>query len=212
MRRALQTSYHAVVYDAYPVSPTDRFFAGQFRSQPGMGLVPIVYLVEVQSHNLFNGMTDRSAVRARDEDIESLAATMKSLRADTRLGRTFIRYSTRFHGELRYGGRVFAGDVVNISRGGGMMESGDQMPTVGIEVGLSLQLPTTNTPVDVRGRVARVDLAKDGETSAKVGVEFESFASTGETDLISFLATLDKTSQDQRRQTAIGIPPIKETK
>src|SRR5690606_11453748 len=38
IERTRHASHHAVVYDAHPASPSDRFFASQFRSQPGMGL------------------------------------------------------------------------------------------------------------------------------------------------------------------------------
>ena len=59
--------------------------------------------VSFESHALFTDMSDRSAVRPRDELTAAVAATLSRLRGDIRLGRTFIRYETRFTGELRCG-------------------------------------------------------------------------------------------------------------
>lgn len=192
IERTRHASHHAVVYDAHPASPSDRFFASQFRSQPGMGLVPILYLTTPESQGLFADVDkDRGAVRMRSDPSVVLVQTLNRLRGDTRQGRTFLRYSTRFPAEMRYGGRVFAGTAVDISRGGVMLTFADQLPPVGTEVGLSMRLPQSSGAVQVAGRVVRVDLPPPGSNESKVGVEFERWSSAGETELIAYLATLE---------------------
>jgi hypothetical protein len=207
VERSWHGSYQAVIFDAHPASPADRSFAGQFRNQPGMGLVPIVYLVEPPMQAHFAGVdADRCAVRPRDDAQAGLVETINRLRADVRLGRTFVRYAVSFPAELRYGGRVFAGHAIDLSRGGVMMRC-DQMPPVGTAVSVGLRPPTATGLLEANGRVVRVDLPKEGEHQLPgVGVEFESFARRGESELIEYLSTLDHSNR--RRQTVIlGAPP-----
>jgi serine/threonine-protein kinase len=208
IERANHASYQAVIYDAHPATPADRLFAGQFRGQPGMGLVPIIYLADPRAHAMFAGVdADRSAVHSREDAIVVLAETVNQLRADVRLGRTFVRYNTRLPAELRYGGRVFAGEAVDISRGGVMLHC-DQMPPVGTDVSVSLRLPASSSPIEANGRVVRVDLPKEGEHHHPgIGVEFERFSRRGESELIEFLATLDHTSSARRQTVILGAPP-----
>ncbi|OGR14090.1 MAG: hypothetical protein A2341_14630 [Deltaproteobacteria bacterium RIFOXYB12_FULL_58_9] len=206
IERSHHSSYQAVIYDAHPTSPADRLFAGQFRSQPGIGLVPIVYLADSEARSLFAGVdADRSAVRIRNDPAVVLVETINRLRADVRLGRTFVRYTTEFPVEMRFGGQVFAGEAIDISRGGVMLRC-DQMLPIGTAVGFRLR-PQGFQPIEGNARVVRVDLpGKAEETKAGIGVEFESFFRKGETDLIAFLGTLDRTPP--RRQTVIlGAPP-----
>jgi DNA-binding response OmpR family regulator len=207
VERSQHASYAAVVYDAHPASPADRLFAGQFRGQAGLGLVPIVYLADATAHPMFAGVdADRSAVRTRDESTVVLAEVINQLRADVRAGRTFVRFSTSFPAELRYGGRMFAGEAIDIARGGVMMRC-QQMPPVGTTVSVSLRPPNSNVPIEAKGRVVRVDLPEPGESTLPgIGVEFERFSRRGESQLISFLGTLDHSSPE-RTTVILGAPP-----
>ncbi len=209
VERCLHASYQAVVYDAHPAAPGDRLFAGQFRGQPGMGLVPIVYLADPTAHAVFAGVdADRSAVRPRKDSPVALAETINNLRADVRLGRTFVRYTVTFPAELRYGGRAVPGEAVDLSRGGVMLRC-EQMPPIGTVVSVALRPPTSAGVIEVNGRVVRVDLPKEGEHHLPgVGVEFERFARRGESELIEYLGTFGAPSKP--RQTVIlGAPPRK---
>ncbi len=208
LERTRHSSHHAVVFDAYPPRPADRFFASHFRGQPGMGLVPILYLTSGDPHhNILATQGDRSAVRSRDDPPQVAIETLNRLRGDTRLGRTFLRYPASFGAELRYGGRVFSGTVTDVSRGGVKMTCAQQMPPVGTEVNLSLDLPDVVAGVQVAGRVARVDLPSTQDVQTQVGVEYERFSGRGETELISFLGTLDREGKPGRRSTTIIGPP-----
>lgn len=210
IERTNHSSYESVVYDAHPASPADRMFAGQFRGRAGIGLVPIVYLADPASHAMFAGVdADRSDVRARNDSILALVETVNRLRADTRLGRTFVRYQTDFSAELRYSGRPFDGTAVDLSRGGVMLRC-DQMPPVGTRVSVCLRIPEATVPVEATGRIVRVDLPKEGaQMLPGIGVEFDRFAGSGEKELIKFLGTLDTTSA--RRTTVImKAPPAAE--
>ncbi len=207
LERTDYTSYHAVIYDAHPVSPGDHLFASQFRSRPAMGLVPIVYLTTPESQGMFSGLdADRSAVRSRDDDALVVGEALKRLWADNRLGRIFIRYPMILPIELRYGGRVFAGESIDLSRGGVMFRC-EQMPPVGTEVGVAIKLPSSFGVVQMRGRVMRVDMPAPGsnESRAGIGVEFERFAGRAESVLIAFLRTLDPGAE--RTTVILGAPP-----
>ncbi|MBC7793630.1 MAG: protein kinase [Clostridia bacterium] len=195
LERADQTSFDAFVYDAYPLSPGDRFFAGQLRGRPGMGLVPILYLVPSDAQSSISGLdADRSAVRLRSDSTVVLAETLNRLLADTRLGRSFIRYPTVFPLELRYAGRVFDGEAMDIARGGLMLRC-EQMPPVGEEVSVAMRFANSPFPVEANGRVIRVDLPLVENGPPGIGVSFERFAGRGEAQLIQYLATLDREAQ-----------------
>ena len=207
IERTNQTSYQAIIYDAHPASSADRLVATQFRGHAGLGLVPIVYLADPTAHSLFRGGdADRAATRNRGDHVVVLAETINRLRADTRHGRTFSRFKTDFPGELRYGGRVFIGRAVDVSRGGVMLRC-EQMPPVGTDVSVTLRPEGSNNPIEATGHVVRVDLPQEGEQGLPgVGVAFERFAGRGEAELIAYLTTFDRRST--RRQTVIlGSPP-----
>ena len=207
VERSQHSSYAAVLYDAHPASPADRLFAGQFRGQAGLGLVPIVYLADEEAHGRFaGGDVDRSAVCVRTDPTATLAEAINRLRADVRLGRTFVRFATCFPAELRYGGRVFSGEAVDISRGGVMLRC-EQMPPVGTSVSVTLRPLDASAPIEANGRVVRVDLPEEGgNTLPGIGVEFERFSRRGESQLIAFLGTLDQSSP-QRTTVILGAPP-----
>lgn len=200
-------SYHLVVYDAPQPTPNDRVFAAQYRSRPAMGLVPVIFLTSPEALTVFAGVeSDRGAVRPRTEAPLALADLGRALLADNRLGRVFVRYAINLPVELRYGGRVFNCQSIDVSRGGMMLRS-DQMPPVGTEVGVALKLPGVPVPVEVSGRVTRVDLPTGGtERRAGLGVEFERFAAGSEPDLIGFLRTLDPAALAKRTVILGGQP------
>ena len=199
-------SYHAVIYDAYPASPADRLFAAQFRGRPAMGLVPIIYLAAPEAQALFAGIdADRAMMRPRTDPPAMLAEALNRLWADNRLGRIFIRYPMVLPVELRYGGRAFAGQSIDISRGGVMLRC-EQMAPVGTAVSVAIKLPTQSSPVEAAGRVLRVDMPQPGgDKRAGIGVEFERFAGRGEPALIAFLRTLDPASI-AKRTVILGAP------
>lgn len=199
------TTYDAFIYDATPPSPSDRFFATQIRGGVGLGLVPILYLVANEVQASVAGMdADRSAVRLRTDSLVLISETLNRLLADTRLGRSFIRYPASFPTELRYGGRAFAGKAEDISRGGVMLRC-EQMPPVGELVSVSMRLPNAIGPIEVLARVIRVDLPRHGDELPGIGIIFERFVQRGEADLIAHLGGLER--DPKRRQTLI-LPPV----
>ncbi len=209
LERTDHASYHAVLYDAHPPSGADRLFAGQYRGRAAMGLVPIVYLTTEEGKAAFVNFTaDRSAVRLRNEHASGLIEVLNQLWADNRLGRIFIRYPMVMPIEMRYGGRVFSGETIDLARGGVMLRC-EQMPPIGTEVGISLKLPTSTPTIQVTGKVVRVDLPDGkGDKRAGIGVEFERFAGRAESAFIAYLAGLDPTNE-RRRTVILGAPPPK---
>ena len=171
-----------------------------------MGLVPVVYLADGAVQAQFGDLSrDRSIVMARGEAPSRVAEELNRLLADTRMGRSFVRYDTQFPAELRFGGRVFSGNAINLSRGG-LMLCCDQLPPVGESVSVSLRFPRLARPLEVNGTVIRVDMAKREGEQPRIGVSFERFAGRGEAELIEFLSQLDRDAN--RRQTVIsGAPP-----
>jgi len=74
---------------------------------------------------------------------------------------------------------------------------------------VSLTLPTATASVESNCRVVRVELADENaeQQLPGIGVEFERFAGQGETELITFLASQDRSSP--RRTTVIMEAPPK---
>jgi uncharacterized protein (TIGR02266 family) len=169
--------------------------------------VPVIYLTSPETLAVFAGIeSDRGSVQPRTASVETLTDLGRALIGDNRLGRVFVRYTINLPVELRYGGRVFNCQSIDISRGGMMLRS-DQMPPVGTEVGVALKLPGVPVPVEVSGRVTRVDLPVGGtERRAGLGVEFERFAAGSEPDLIAFLRTLDPATLAKRTVILGGRP------
>ena len=192
-QRAEQISVQAVIYDAHPFNAADRLFAGQFRAAAGIGMVPIVFLMDEVTRPMFRGMLiDRTQVLPRGAGLPELVQALDTLREDTRAGRTFVRYEAEVPSEIRYGGRVFACTCIDVSRGGVMLQS-EHIPPVGTEVGATLRVPLPVPPVSLVGRVVRVNLVKvNGRDVAQVGVEFSNFAPRSEQDLIAFITALDR--------------------
>lgn len=205
--RALQSSYQAVIYDVPNPALGDSQFIGQFRAQPGMGLVPAVYLSGAEHQAAFGNVeADRSAFCPRNANPAQIVQCVDGLRNDTRLGRTFVRYATRLPAEVRYGGRVFNAEAFDVSRGGLMLRC-QQMTPVGTSVSVTIKL--NQKVIEVNGRVVRVDPPKEGENdSARIGLEFERFAGRSEADLIAFISGIEKPAALLRKQTVIlGAPP-----
>jgi eukaryotic-like serine/threonine-protein kinase len=205
LERTRHASYHAAIFDAYPPSPKDRLFASQFRGYPAMGVVPVIYLTEANAKAMFGGVEkERCAVRERQDPPALLAETLSRLWADNTIGRTFLRYPVTLPLEMRYGGRVFAGQSIDLSRGGLRLRS-EQMPPIGTQVGVALRLPTATGVVEITGRVVRVDVPTAKDHHAAIGVEFERFAARGETDYIGYLCTLDPLAR--RATVLLNQPP-----
>ena len=184
-------SFAAVVYDVPSATPADCAFARVYRSGPGISMVPIVFCVEAASSSFFRGMAIlRTRVLPRDVAAPILAQAIDELRNDTHAGRAFVRYDAQLPAEIRYGGRVFACQVLNLSRGGAMMQC-EHIPPVGTEVGLNLRFP--GSVVSGMAVVVRVALSKaqGSHDTAHVGVEFKSFAGRGEAGLIAYIRALD---------------------
>lgn len=204
LERSREASYHAVVYDVAVSTPSDRLFASHFRAGVGMGLVPILYLSASDGREPFAGLeADRAVVRPRSDSAAALTQCLQRLTSDTQLGRTFIRFPANFVTEVRYGGRVFEGQAIDISRGGVFVRCG-QMPPVGTEISVVMRLPGAAGPVEVSGRVARVHMDAQG---AGIGVEFESFAGRGEATLIAFIAEIDHHAPSRRSTVIVGTTP-----
>lgn len=209
IERVTHASYHAAVYDAFPVSPSDPRFADQLRAQPGMGIVPVVFLVDPTSKMPFAGAsTDRAVIQSRNDDAGKLLEALEALKKDVRLGRTFSRYRTEFEVEIRTGGRVFPGKATDVSRGG-MKIMCEQMPPVGKSVSLTLKLPDNVGILEAHGCVARVDLHKRSDQHMSfIGVEFDHFSRRDETAYIAYLCGLAKSPW--RRNTMIVDFPASE--
>jgi len=192
IERTRVASYHAVILDAHPGSSADRHFASQLRACPAMGLVPVVYLTEQESLAQFNGVeADRCAVRPRSDAPVVIGDVLKRLWADTRLGRTFIRFAIVMPVELRYGGRAFTAETIDLSRGGIRVHCA-QMPPVGTAVGLAMRLPGIAVSIEVACKVVRVDIPVESTNRmAAIGVEFERFAGRAEAEYITYLCSLD---------------------
>ncbi|MCK5689075.1 protein kinase [Myxococcota bacterium] len=198
LKRNLHASYDSFLLDADPPDEAAHLFPSLVREQIGMGIVPVVFLIDPETGGQGAGLEgDRSTIRHRTDGPVVLAEIIRRLSSDTRTGRTFVRFPALILTEFRYGGRVFEGAVTDISRGGVMLNC-NHMPPIGTMVSVSMRLPNSATPIEAKGAVVRVDLPETPDAKASIGVNFQSFAGDNETYLIEYLATLEnKPSQPQ---------------
>ena len=180
-----------VLADALAVGE-GRAFVHQYRALSGMGLVPIMV---VGMGSLLTPQPDIGLERARLWPRLGAMAPMLAAVAELveigRQGRTFRRYPVCISGEVRYSGRVFTSGVIDLSRGGLMLQC-DHIPTVGTRMGVVLPLPGLNSSLNCVGQVMRVSLVKGtAHEVAQVGLLFVSFAGRSEAELIRFLQGLD---------------------
>lgn len=160
----------------------------QFRSLPGMGVLPmlLVNAARITSWRL----PARCCVLGAHDDSERVAQALRDLAATSRDGRAYVRYATHLTAELRSAGRSVRGNAADLSRGGLLLYCA-QMPPLGTEVGVTIELPDLPQPVEAQARVVRVhfpDIA--GGADAGIGVRFERFAEDDETLLIEFITKL----------------------
>ncbi|MEO1171709.1 MAG: PilZ domain-containing protein, partial [Myxococcota bacterium] len=107
--------------------------------------------------------------------------------------------------EMRFGGRVFSGTAVNLSRGGLMLKC-EQLPPVGESVSVSLRFEEGPRPLEINGTVIRVDMARREGEQPRIGVSFERFSGRGEAVLIEHLASLDD-GANGGHTVHLGTPP-----
>lgn len=191
MQRTSETSYEGIVLDAGRGPSAALAFTRNFRSCPGMGLVPVVYLASPEAIREFGDLTaERSEVLPRSRPPIDIHKTLQHLIADTRVGRSFSRFDADFPLELRFGGRVFEATAVNLSRAGLMLRC-QQLPSVGEPVSVNFRLGSDIDALEVNGTVIRVDMAPVEGELPQIGVSFDRFVGRGEANLIKYLARLD---------------------
>lgn len=207
IKRCRESSYEVVVVDARGAPERALELVQALRSLPGVGLLPALYLAEeAERASLGDLSSDRARLVGAGLAEAEVAAMLNSLIADTRLGRTFLRYPAQFLLELRFGGRVFSGQAVDVSRRG-MMLMCEQLPPVGEQVAVSLNLVSGRRPIAISGTVIRVDMARHTGDRPRIGVSFDKFAGRCERELIAFIARLDQGSEDRQRNTELHYPP-----
>lgn len=203
LARTDYASYHIVVYDTPAADLPAAGFIQELRSRPGVGLLPVLFLSQ-NGNGSQPSIPDRCVSLPREVDERTFREHIHWLRQEAHGGRIFERYSARFPIELRYGGRVFSGESIDISRGGMMLHC-DQMPPVGMEVGISLKIAELAAPIEVQGQIIRVGMAGEEQAGrSQIGVEFHRFAARGEADLIEYIRRFQSNAQPALVQ---GAPP-----
>ncbi len=189
VQRLHETTFHALLYDVVGATVDHQTAVARLRAAPGIGLLPVIFLADAGQQAGTSGI-EQTAVRPRRDDAAALASTLDTLRAQGRKGRSFLRYDVSLAVELRYQGRSFAGQAVNLSRGGVLLRC-DEMTPVGAAVNVGFPLSAGNERLEVHGEVLRVNRPSP-ETGGRpeLGVEFRRFAGASEPLLISYLASL----------------------
>jgi CheY-like chemotaxis protein len=198
LARCLTRSISGVLVDAYPPGQHIAQWIQKLRDCPGVGMVPAVLLLDELSPPGSLGPTQalpRCQIMGRAAAPAAFVAALQHLQKDLSSGRTFVRYRIQIPAELRYGGRVFSGAVVDLSRGGIMLQC-QHLPPRGTPVGVTLRLPVPHAQVELTGYVVRVELLPAAPLSATaqtalVGIELQSFVGTGEASLIKFICSLE---------------------
>jgi CheY-like chemotaxis protein len=198
LARLLTRSISAVLVDAHPPGQHIAQGVQALRDSPGVGMVPAVLLLDELLPPGSLGRTQalpRCQIIGRAAAPAAFVAALQHLQKDLSSGRTFVRYRTQIAAELRYGGRVFSGTVVDLSRGGIMLQC-QHLPPRGTPVGVTLRLPVPHAQVELTGYVVRVELLpvpahSAAAETALVGIELQSFVGNGEASLISYIRSLE---------------------
>lgn len=186
--RTLYASPHGVIYDHGADPAPDPIFAERLRGCPGLGLVPVIYLVD-RDEAPFK-LPERCGIRVRTDPDVTIASAFNALRLTVHLGRTFTRYLTLLESELCYNGRAYPAQSVDLSRGGVLLRC-HKIPAVGRDVRLVLRLH--GREIELPGKVVRVQMPSDNakDQRAHVGIAFKPAELTGEESLIAYLTALD---------------------
>jgi hypothetical protein len=206
LQRAAFCSYHGVVWDN--LEGKDWGFIQAYRSRPGMATVPFLCLLPTRiSIKPEDPAPNQVIVHSRNENVDLLAQLFSSFKSEGIMGRSFTRYPISVDISLRYGGRVFDAIAGDLSRGGVLLYC-PQIPPVGIEVGVALKFPKYEAPIEVIGRVVRVDLSRrHGDSRTGIGIEFTRFAPQCEEQLIEVIQTLEPIA-NQRRSAVLGFSKL----
>lgn len=136
LEKTVAASFDVVVIDATAVADVASFLE-RFRGAIGMGSVPAVgCMMQAQ---LFSALPPRFVVARADDDIaEAISSAQKALASGE--ARAHTRFDLQLPVRLRFGGREFQAQTVNISRRG-LLLSTPFLPSVGTELGLHIELP-----------------------------------------------------------------------
>jgi serine/threonine protein kinase len=190
MERFDQTSYHAVIYDAYPANPEDRQFVSRLRGRCGIGILPVLYLIDEADRPLFRGMPMlRTGLWRRGLPLGQALTEVMQAKVEGH-GRLYTRHPVNISSEIRYGGRLSTATAVDLSRGGVLLQC-DQIPPLGTQISVILRFGEHRT-AQVAGRVIRVGLVTAGDREvAQVGLEFDVFSGRDEVELITYIRGLE---------------------
>lgn len=191
----LRRSHSFLIVDAHAAPGKFRETIRAFRGLPGIGLLPVLLLIDEVQRPLLRGVAkDRLVIANRLLKLDVPCAELSASKSNDHR-RIFTRHTVRLPGRLRAGGRSEPCVAENISRGGVMLTS-RVMPPLGSWVEVDLE-GAGQAAVSFRGRVARVALSPSdaGVQDVALGITCAQFAEGGEAAWIGVIATLEAQSK-----------------
>ena len=114
--------------------------------------------------------------------------------------RTYARFDTGMPLKVRFGGRMFDAEAINVSRGGLLIHTA-HLPSINTELGLVMDLGDRR-PVEAQGTALRVLLGRPRDQDAegaRIGIALRRFVGDGEARFIARIMTLASEQPERAR-------------
>lgn len=198
-----QRLFRAVICDRADSKVFAPDLARRLRSAPGVGLMPVLFLEAPGAPGPSPALPPRTACRSRESSSMLLAAALQQLRTLTQMGRADRRWPVTLAADLSFRGRSVACELINISRGGALLRVG-QMPALHTLCRLTIHPRPPLAPLTILSQVIRLALDEQGDTAAKVALQFCPSDRAAEGNLIELISWLSD------RHAPLPTPPPRE--
>jgi len=194
---AMKRSFELCVIDLNVAPGGYTAFIEAYRAAPGMGLVPMLLLAHQTAQFGLEAWPERAQVAFAEGPFGD--AVDKILRGTPGGNtRTYDRYDTNMPLQVRFGGRVFPAEAINVSRGGLLLHTA-HLPSINTELGLVMDLGNGQR-AEAQGTALRVLLGRQRNQStegASIGIALRKFFGDGEARYIERIAELAQSQAPQ---------------
>jgi hypothetical protein len=189
LRSSTQRSFELIVLDMGIAAGGHGDFIQAYRSAPCMGLVPVLLLSQLDAQTALEVWPPRTLVVPAHGDLERAVHRLLSARQPGQ-SRVAVRLSASLPVQVRFGGRVFSAEAINVSRGGMLIQTA-HLPSINTDLGVALLVDGER--IEAQGVALRVVLGRDRDRHAEVariGIALRRFVGDSEARYIAYLAAL----------------------
>jgi DNA-binding response OmpR family regulator len=183
-------SFELVALDMSLMESGFSTFIAHYRAAPGMGMVPMLLLAQKVSQLALEAWPERTLVALQPPSLMPLVDQVLRVGPGGN-SRSYVRYDASMPLQIRFGGRVFAAEAVNISRGGLLVHTA-HLPSINTDLGLVMDLGH-GVHAEAQGTALRVLLGRDRDQQAegaRIGIALRRFFSDGEARYIERITAL----------------------